>query len=162
MRRCENSLSEFESMGGMKDPGWWKPALIICSHLVNMLRVIKSQRGESTRPETATKTVLQRMSPTRKGQVVESRNTTRNPSQPPLRKPLPLQPSQQLVVPRKPLHESPVPLRTLPIFPKSNATGVGIITYAISMERMGIHPETVLIRSLWLNPRKRRLPRRSL
>ena len=162
IRRCESTLSESMNMGGIRDPGWRKLALMICSQLVNMLRVIKSQRGESSRPETATKRVLQRISPKRKGQVLESRNTTRNPGQPPPKKPQPLQPSQQLVVLRRPLHESPVLLRTLPRFLRKNRTGVGIITYAISVERMGIPPETVLIRSLWINPKKKRLPRRSL
>ena len=159
MRRCENSLSEFESMGGMKDPGWWKPALMICSQLVNMLRVIKSQRSESSRPEMATKRVLQRINPTRKGQVLESRSTTKNPSQLPPRKPLPLQLSQPQVVPRRLSHGNPVPQRIVPRFLNRNRIGIGIITYAIGVERMGIHPETVLIRSLWINSRKRRLPR---
>ena len=97
-----------------------------------------------------------------KGQVLESRNTIRNPSRQHPKKPQPLHQSQQLVVPRRLSYGSPVPLRILPRFLKRNRTGVGIITYAISMERMGILPKTVLIRSLWINPRKRRLLRRSL
>ena len=162
IRRCESTLLESANMGGIKDPGWRKPALMICSQLVNMLRVIKNQRGEFSRPETATKRVLLRKSPMRKGQVLESRSTTRNQSQPPPRKPRPLQLSQQLVVPRKPFHESPILLRTLPRFLRRNRTGIGITTYAISVERMDIRPEIVLIKRLWKNPRRRRLPSRSL
>ena len=149
-------------MGGIRDPGWREHALMICSEQVNMLRVIKNQKGESNRPETATKRVLLRISPTRKGQVLESRNTTRNTSQPPPKKPLPLQPSQQLVVPRRLSHGSPVPLRILPRFLKRNRIDIGIITYVISVERMDIHPETALIRSLWKSLRRNRLLRRSL
>ena len=159
---CESTLSESESMGGIRDPGWRKPVLMICYKLVNMLRVIKSQKGEFDRPEMATKQVLQRESPMRKGQVLECTNTRRNPNQSPTKKPLALYPNQQLLVPRRPSHESPAPLRIHSRFLKKQSIGVGIISYAISVERMGIHPETVLIRSLWTNPRKRRLPRRSL
>ena len=155
--RCESTLLESVNMGGIRDPGWRKCALMICSQQENMLRVIKNQRGECSRPEMATKGVLLKISPTRQGQVLESRNTTRNPSQPPPKKPLPLQPSQQLVVPRKLSHGSPVPLRIHPRFLNRNRIDVGIITYVISVERMGIHLETVLIRSLLRNPKKRRL-----
>ena len=70
--------------------------------------------------------------------------------------------NKQLVVPRRLSHGSPVPLRILPRFLKRNRIDVEIITYVISVERMDIHPETVLIRSLWKNLRRKRLPRRSL
>ena len=149
-------------MGGIRDSGWRKHALMICTQQVNMLRVIKNHRGEFSRPETATKRVLLRISPTRKGQVLESRNTIRNPSRPPPKKPQLLQPSQQLVVSRRLSHGSPVPPRILLRFLKRNRIGIGIITYAISMVKMGIHPQTVLIRSLWRNLRRQGLPRRSL
>ena len=162
IRRCESNLSESENMGGIRDPGCRKPVLMIYSQLVNMLRVIQSQKGEFSRPETATKRVPQRKSPTRKGQVLESRNIITNPSQLPTRKPLPLQPSQLLVVQRKPSHGSPVLQRVLIRSLKKNRIDVVIITYVISVVRIGIRPETVLIRSLWKNPRKRRLSKRSL
>ena len=94
--------------------------------------------------------------------MLELTNTTRNPSQPPPKKLLPLQPSQQLVVPKRLSHGSPVPLRILPRFLKRNRIDIEIINYVISVERMDIHPETVPIRSLWKNLRRKRLPRRSL
>ena len=77
-------------------------------------------------------------------------------------KPLPLQLSQQLVVPKRLSQGSPVPLGILARFLKRNRIDVGIIPYVISVERMDIYPETVLIRSLWKNLRRKRLPRGSL
>ena len=71
IRRCESILSESENMGGIRDPGWKKPVLMIYSQLVNMLRVITNQKGESNRAETATRKVLQRGSPRKQGQVLE-------------------------------------------------------------------------------------------
>ena len=124
-----------------------------------MLRVIRNQRGDSSRLERATKRVLLRISPTRKGQVLESRNTIRNPIRPPPKKPQPLQPSRQLVVSRRLSHGSPVPLRILPRFLKRNRIGVGIITYARSVVRMVIHSESVLKGSLWRNLRSKRVTR---
>ena len=42
-KRCESILFEFVNMGGIRVPGLRKRALMICSQLVNMLRVIKSR-----------------------------------------------------------------------------------------------------------------------
>ena len=110
----------------------------------------------------AIKRVRQRKSPKVQGQVLESKSMIKNPQQrPPRRKPQP-QPSQSLVIPTNHWHGNPVPLRTLPRFLKRRRIGVKIITYTISMEKMSIHSETVLIRSLWRNPRQTRLLRRSL
>ena len=110
-----------------------------------MLRVIKNQRGEFNRPETATKRVLQRKSPMRKGQVLESRNTRGNANRPPLRKPLPLELNEQQVDQSKPSHGSPTLLRVRIRSPKKKRTGLEIIIYALSVGRRVIRSETVLI-----------------